>query len=863
MTTLTNSHFLSLNQFMINSYSEDKTLSTHTSIFNPRGSFYISRDKLENFYKLYSDKISNGITEIPEAYSMLRFDFDIKKSIEDYKYSFSDKKRFYEIGEIHFLIEKINKKVKQLTDCNDSDLLCCLLEKDIYKKNETSMSGGFHLQYPKIFIRNDVINLLIIKPIEKEIFNETSLTFDGGIYKNPWLMYGATKSETLKPYILTKIFNINMNEMTVFDAFQNYDLYDSESNKIKITPENVDNLLPRILSINSENRKTYEVKNEYIVKLPELTKKVIKKSDDRSINEKVVECRKLLSIISSSRVDDYHSWINLGWCLFSIFQGCEEGLELWDEKSKESEKYDCCVCELEWVKMRIGNYTVSTLHMFAREDNIEIYNQLFKKKDCWLKELIFNFTDLNCAENFKQYIEGEIFYTESHKWIIFNNETKFWSFNNTKDSLIYPVSRFFTTKIKEFQIEFTKSYNPNDKDDSEFLKEIGKVHKKVGMSKFSNGVISQLQALLTVDNDIMEKFDKNPYLIAFKDGKVIDLKNNANFRNIIKEDFIITHTGYNLPERDNNYIELMKNIVRSLVKSNDDLKVVLTALSCFIYGGNINELFFVFTGSGGNGKGMLDKSLFSVLGNYYKTINITQLTTYEKDGNRANSELAKCQYARCVITSEPDTDKGAKLITPTIKKWTGNDLLTCRELHGKTFQFEPRFTLGIQTNGVPDLSINDGGIQRRMKIIELPYKFVEDKGQMLNENEKYGDSSLKDLVKTPEYRNAMLFLLIDTWIENNGKFYENSKVQSFTNEYFDSQNPIKLWFNENYTIDDNGRISSTTLLEEYRTNTEDYDMTSTKFGKLLKEFCQCIKSSGLIKFKCKKIESNENQDRIL
>lgn len=849
-----------LNKLLKASYTDDKFCS-HTSMIKPRGKFLISRSSIEKFYEIYNPNIPNGVTEKPGHYSMLRFDFDIKKSIEDYEFSYKETGRFYEPSDVEFVIQKINDRLKQVVICSNDDLVCCLLEKDIYQKNETTMSGGFHLQYPKLFLETDVVINGIIDAISKEVLNETALEFDIGVYKNPWLMYGASKSVELKPYTLSKIYNVDIEQMTLFDAFKNYELFNTDEIKIEITPENVEKLLPRILSINPFNRQTQETKPHSFVKpqVVEKKKKENKKNDDRDVETKLAECRQLLPLLNSHRVEDYHDWMTLGWCLYSIGDGCSEAFDLWDEVSQNCEKYDPCACENAWEKMTVGNYTIATLHKFARDDNLELYNTIFKKNDCWVRDLLFDFSDLTCAEKFKEHCDGEIFFTDSHKWVIFDTKTKFWSFNNNDKSLVYPVSKFFSNWVKKYQLEFTENYDCNKKEDEEHLQFIMKCVKKVGMTKFANGVISQLQSLMTENSIIMEKFDTNPALIAFKNGKVIDLANGGNSRDILKEDFIITHTGYDLPERNNNDIETMRQIVRGMVETDDDLKSLLSALSCFIYGQNINEKFFVFTGSGGNGKGVLDKSLMTVLGNYYKTINVNQLTTYEKDGNRANSELTSCQYARCVMTSEPDVGRRNKLITPIIKKWTGGDKLSTRDLNSKKFEFFVKFVLALQCNDIPELSALDGGTERRMRIIELYYEFVDNNGQALSERQKYKDVTLKETVGKPELRNAMLFILVDTWLENKGIFYESAKIKEFTNEYFETQNPVKLWFQSNYEIDGTARLPSSIIFNDYKEMTMDNDITLTQFGRYLKELCKSNKSDGKQKYHCSKkiIERNE------
>jgi hypothetical protein len=820
---------------------------THTSI-EPPSKYSMQRNLIENFYDVYNHQIPNTLTEIPQHYSMLRFDFDIKGT------EYAD--RFYTDGDIKFIIAKIQTQIKSVVD-TDVCVDCCLFEKAVYlkKPEKNEWSGGFHLQFPHVFIENKSIFNRVIKPIQKEIKDETGIEFDD-IYKNPWYMYGSCKSINLKPYILTKIYNVDMEEMTLLETFKNYDLYNTNEDRIEITSENVDKLLPRIFSINPANRNTQELKPELVFidndKVQNIKKKV-NKNDDRNVEEKLVECKKLLSILSAARVDEYKDWMELGWCLYSIGNGCDEALDLWDEKSQDSSNYEIGCCEMHWAKMKVGNYKIATLHYWAKQDNPDEYKKLFGNKT-WVKELVaMDFNDLYCAEKFKEYNNGEIFYTESHRWVIFDKNTKFWTFNNNEKSLVYCISKFFSTEIKKFQLEFMESYDPQNKDDVKLLKYLITKGIHVGMTKFANGVIGQLQSIMTENSSIMEKFDTNPALIAFKNGKVIDLANGGNSRDILKEDFIITHTGYDLPERNNNNIETMRQIVRGMVETDDDLKSLLSALSCFIYGQNINEKFFVFTGSGGNGKGVIDKSIMTVLGNYYKTINVNQLTTYEKDGNRANSELTSCQYARCVMTSEPDVGRRNKLITAIIKKWTGGDKLSTRDLNSKKFEFFVKFVLALQCNDIPELSALDGGTERRMRIIELFYEFVDDNGQELSERQKYKDVTLKETVGKPEMRNAMLFILVDTWLENKGIFYESAKIKEFTNEYFETQNPVKLWFESNYEINATSRLPSAVIFNDYKEMTIDNDMTLSQFGRYLKDLCKSNKSGGKICYHCKKV----------
>ena len=368
--------------------NRSETTYSHTSMITPRGKFFITRSYIEDFYNLYQiDKF--GLTENPQHQSMLRFDFDIKVKIDNYK----NEVRFYSDKDLKYIISAINKAVVDVIDFKgvkpDNQLMCCLLEKDIYlKQSKNVYSGGFHLQYPRIFITSDAI-ISIIDKIKDDVKTNTGIEFDTGVYKNPWLMYGSKKEIELKPYLLTKTFDVELNQMTAVEAFKDYNIYDVNEDVIQINESNVDSLLPRILSINCFGRDmTYDaLPNKVVAPTIKFIEKP-KRADNREVNEKLKEAEKLLSILNASRVDEYHEWMTIGWILYSISEGCEEGLELWDKVSQKSENYrDETACEVQWSGMKVGKYTLATLHKFAKEDSPLQYETLFKKKDDWVKNL--------------------------------------------------------------------------------------------------------------------------------------------------------------------------------------------------------------------------------------------------------------------------------------------------------------------------------------------------------------------------------------------------------------------------------------------------------------------------------------------
>lgn len=578
----------------------------------------------------------------------------------------------------------------------------------------------------------------------------------------------------------------------------------------------------------------------------------------------------------------YSNWSLIGQVIYNISEASNDGLEQFIEWSKKDyDDFDEDKVINHWNNYKITDHNFGVLVNQVKKDNPEILKDFYKHSRKFIfidediiecgKKIIEDFTHNNLAKIYAEYSKGEIFYTSAYGWIIFDKTTKIWSYNNDKNSLIFPISSFFCNVIKEYSIHVFNENNKEltsdeNKKFQKFMKEISKIKTNVGNSSFISGVISQIQSILTKHNDFLDNFDNKPNLFAFSDGKCIDLLNNGNVRDIVKEDYIMTTCGYSYPVRDENYIKKWEEILNSLSDDPQQIKTIKSLLSLSLWGENKNEVFCQLTGTGGNGKGLLDTGSKTVYGNYYKPINSNQLTEYEKDNQRANSELASCRFARFVMASEPKDEnyngKATTLKVASIKKWTGRDLITTRFLHKDSFSFTAKFVLMMQLNDLLDLSTNDEGIKRRMKVIELPFKFVKNEGQVLNENEKYRDETLKDTIKQDKYRDALFFILLDTWLETNGIFYESEKVKNTTNEFFTNQNPVKFWFDEKYEIDLYSKINSTELYNNYKKDVYDSSISMTTFGRLMKEFCKSKKSTGgKIVYLCKrKIIQHDDDD---
>ena len=855
----------SLNRF-IKKYRNNDNYS-HVGMDSQSGK-YCFGTKIDKFYVKYLNQDAKHIAEKRGDYSQFVIDIDIKKTKEEYENQLWLDNKFYTIEHAKALIKVCQEQIKKTyIGIQDIQLDAVLLEKDIYQKNENTWSGGLHIQFPNLYVKTETIKNSLIPCISKELkkidgmpkeFVEMDIP---AMCTAPWLLYGSTKSADSKPYLISKIFNYELQEMTVEERLLEYKIYDTEEEPISLTSKNLDKNLPRILSINPSHRPVNDIKKKYdnpstpVVKEKKEKKQYI---DNRPFDEIRNEVKKLLSCLKPYRADDLPEWMKVAWILWGISDGDDEFFDIWNEWSSQSEKYkDEDDCRKIWnsIKPRENGVTIGTLKAMAKEDNEILYNSLFKN---WVKDFILNSTDKNAAELFAKHCDGEIFYTTSHNWTIFDKKTRFWNSKQNDKSLIYPICDFFSGHIKQYMIEYMRTYDSNNKDQENFFKLIHSTYKKVGMSKFASGIIQQLQSLVTQSSDIFQKFESNPALFAFSDGYLIDLNKNGEVRQIEKEDYIFIHCGYSLPKRQQSDIDKVTKFLRTCVEKDEDYNCLLSLLSCYIYGQNINEKCFLMTGSGGNSKGCIAENLRTVLGNYFGTVDMGQFTSYEKDTNRANSDIASCQFSRCIFASEPKED--GKFISNQIKKHTGRDPISVRFLGKDKFVFIPKYTPLFHTNVfLPFSGDVDAAIKRRMVNYSFPFEFVPDDGQKLKPGQRYGDVNLKtEMSNDSSYRNGLLWILVDTWIQNKGKFIPSKRVLEDTQRYLSEQNPVLQWFLKNYVKDEEGRIESNTLQTQYQNLTGDY-MSVTKFGKFMTDCCDKTKSNGSMKYKCKQI-SNINDD---
>ena len=788
-----------INNIVKSCRTEGTDYYTHVSMGKVRCKLTFSRKDREQFYKLYSkdivkQKFIHGIAEKPQRYSQVVFDIDlkVKSEIPIPLYTEEQVKQVISICQ-----EVIGEVVKSATDKN---LICVFLNKDPYQSNGFT-KNGFHLQFVNCFADRTEQSTHIIPRVqhlikERNVFPDYIEPIDKNSCNVNWLLYGSVKEEGKKPYLLSKVFNYDVEEMSLLEAFGSYKIYDENENPIKLSSlEEITFNLPRIMSILPYGRPSVEV-NEGLIPLgvnqfvekekTEYTGTVL--TDDENLKV----AKSLLPMIAYFRAEDRLEWLKVGWCLFTVSNGSQEGLILWNEfSSRCSDKYNEENNSLEWGKMRVGNMTIGTLRYYASIDNPEAYKvfQIASRKD--KQNSSFGFVDMDTDEGLATYFfqNNDIFYHSKRKQLfVFNKKTLLWE-QIEKDCLrtmMYDTFSILTIRLEE----------PDAR--NKFIMTIKKTSTQIN-------ILSSLWAMIlmnSADTFIDANFDKKLGFFPIADGKVINLR-TLEVRDRTKEDYFTRTTKMEFkPNPDEAFVRQYFGEVLS-TKRREYVDWMLCVIGYCLTGENNMKQFYTLLGEKDTGKSLFLKMLGDMFQSYGGVVN-DKVFRQSKTDSVHNTEAFSLIEKRVAFVSE--MEEGDKFNEQLMKKISGGDDINIRGC-GTNTNVVVNFNsiLWLATNGIPKFS--DKAFAERMRIISFNHKF---------EN----NPVIRDCILSHINDFFSVMCIHSQIYYNNGMTFKDVReVLESTKSVVDEQDSFKNWLDEeNYSINDAYRNKTPELdTNEWRT----------------------------------------------
>jgi len=562
--------------------------------------------------------------------------------------------------------------------------------------------------------------------------------------------------------------------------------------------------------------------------------------------------RNLVAVVDALPIkflDNYADWVKIGMVFHNEGYSCDD----WVAVSKRSKKFEAGGCEAKWSSFNKATgrkVSAASLWKMLKDSNPNAFWGLMEtRQDFWNIIALINHKDI--AKYFYNIHPDAYVWEEMMGWYCLE-KSNIWKHSEKANPS--GLKRHIADVLQELAMDTKRAelalyqkksmkLGMNDRDGqkaltkehNDKLAKINAAYKMFGSSDFCNGVISFLPSFYEVEN-LSDLIDGNRQLFAFADG-VYDLQ-KGGFRMITPQDYISTTTGYPYPRQSNPTARAgIKKFITSMFENDDTEAYVLQVLSTCLLGENRFQEFYVFTGSGANGKGAVDELLRNTWGDYYYSVDNTLFTKPLERKDQPIPALVIGKSKRIMMTTEPESDE--KLQGGLLKKISGNDIVEARTLNSKNIvRYVPPFKVIIQANAIPELNRLDGGIQRRMSIIEFPFKFVSAKLLGGQSYYRLGDPDVRDKwCKSPEWRDEFFLMLTEVYktVKDLKDLPRPNSVTDATGDYLDGNNPVKAWLTENYDItnNDKDKVGASELKRAFIEATGTKDMADAKFKSLM------------------------------
>jgi P4 family phage/plasmid primase-like protien len=814
--------------------AQDPEFHTHVSMVNPKGKFQMNIGAYESFWDAYCNYAQSGASGVGLAEKSQQFlpvlvDVDIK--LPDTFASFP----VYSRAQVSRVAAAFMEALKEITCVEPRELVCFVLEKPQYfitVNSATYVKNGFHLHFPYVFLdKNDhqayLVPLVLAKIKEADVFanlgiEDSSALIDKNYCTAPWLMYGSHKDGGT-PYKLSYILDAALHETTLERALASYTVFDSNENPISIAG-NETLYLPRVLSIIPFHRKIHTVKNNLVSPVRSTMKRVNRVNQtlsDTEVIKNLEKARELLPLVSPSRADNHTDWMNVGWVLYNIGQGCGDALDMWIDFSRHCpEKFSEAVCVSEWEKMTVRNMSIATLMFFAKNDNPKLFREKILSPD---KMIQIADTHSDIAKQLYE-LYGHEFVCASIKdnaWYRFENHH--WKETEGPIELRKYISdvivKIVDDQIGDYSFKMmNETHTHIKKMYATAIESLKKLVKDLKSHPFKANIIKEC-ADLFYDSKFMSKLDSNRYLFGFQNG-VYDLR-ECVLRDGIPEDYISTQSPLNYTSYSMTDTRVME-VFDCLEKTFPDKEVLhffMNTTSEVFVGGNDRKHVLFWSGRGNNGKSVIQYFIERILGPYAIKFPTSLITGKRTQSSSCSPELARAgNGVRWAVIQEPDETEYVNI--GTLKELSGNDTFYARALYKTGREITPMFKLLVVCNKQPKLPHIDQATINRLCVIPFESTFSDNapdtrEEQMQKKVFPKCGNFIRD--KVPELIEAFLWVLLEHYKVN--RFRDTvipSKVKIATNEYIERSDSYRQFMEELMMDSPAGRVTVADVYSQFK-----------------------------------------------
>lgn len=871
--TINNNNTLSVMDFF-ESRRATEHHSTHVSMVHPKGSFRLSRQDYDLFFKILegmplSEVSKLGIAEAQVSdFIPVLVDVDLKVDEDVVPEITGPRTRcLYDLDQVKQLVEKYQSILAEICDdrLESKRLSCVLLEKPMYKNTvgeRVYVKNGFHLHFPFLVMDKKHIRVHLIPRIQEWIgtcglFDDAGISnpcdiIDDAVVSNPWLMYGCKKDGIgMTPYTVSGVFLNGGEFVSVEEAFEGQTIWTFEEEPVELTRENISSHLHRLLSIAIVPGCTDVQDIRPSLAPPSCLRDDIPETVDLSNlhtdmfsnpTKDLQEAKEIIEFLNPHRAETYSEWMKVGWILYNISGGCREGFDMWNEFSRKSDKYDESVCLDLWSNSmeRRSRPGLGSLIYMAKVDDLDGYTKWKSESD---KGMIMSAIQTGGTHNDLARMMFAMYRTKfrcasvsNRTWFQFHNHA--WESMEEGTYLRAKISDPEDGLVGAFQTQVSqqRSILAAETDEAAKLMHQKRIDILAGIIKnlktcnYKNNVMRECTEVF-YDNKFLKELDQDRMKVAFNNG-VYDLKENK-FRDGLPEDYISVKmpVNYRTFKRSDDAVKHVELFLEQVFPDPSVRTYFLDVYSEIFEGGNSRKIVLIWTGNGDNGKSVTQKLLEKLLGKLAIKFSTTLLSgTKTKLGNAA-PEMARAKPpVRHATMDEPDSDE--KLNCGLMKQLSGGDSYWARDLFQKgseTMEITPMFTLTLLCNSLPRLRHPDRATWNRIRVIPFESKFPADDKEcpdtyeeQLRQKKFPRDPSFGD--KIPGMLEALAWYLLQHragWPDADGNRTQwpspdPIKVKEATLKYERENDTLRGFLDQDFEDKEGGKVRVSEVWERFK-----------------------------------------------
>jgi putative DNA primase/helicase len=299
----------------------------------------------------------------------------------------------------------------------------------------------------------------------------------------------------------------------------------------------------------------------------------------------------------------------------------------------------------------------------------------------------------------------------SNAWMTFNG--KVWSRDEGKR--VFSAAEACT----EIMMDQADEMERDADGDETAMKKVEAFRRHIKSSRSAKGIqaavtrLSQQRTIAATNKD----FDAKSNLVAVQNG-VLDL--NTFDLHEHSPEFMLTRQ-FEAPYMKDAVCPKWMKFLEEVLPDPTVRAYVQRAMGYTLLGEADRRVMFLLYGPSGTGKSQFIEALAYVFGHFGQTAAAS--TFRKKHGNAsATNDLHGLKGKRLISSSE--TSETSELDEELLKRFTGRDQVTSRDLYEKFQSWTPEGVIWLTTNYLPKLSSDDNAVWMRVKPIEFAQVFA-------------------------------------------------------------------------------------------------------------------------------------------